>query len=67
MKARPSFRPREMAPVEDVYIAVDRSGEVLSTAVLCKQGQELPALLIAEADMIGYIRIGEVEATATTA
>jgi len=64
MKATPIYWPREAAPAEDIYVAVDRSGEVLSLAIWCKKGQELPELLSGYANPIGYVRFGEIEATA---
>lgn len=67
MKATPRYRPRESAPAEDVYVAVDRSGEVLSVAVWRTKGQELPELLAADSNPVGYIRIGEIESAALAA
>lgn len=62
MKAKPRYKPKESAPVEGVYVAVDRSGEVLGMAVRRKKGQELPELLADDSEPVGYIRIGEFEA-----
>lgn len=59
MKATPRYRPKDPAPVEGVYVAVDRSGEVLSIGVRREKGQELPELVATDAEPIGYIRIGE--------
>jgi len=63
MNATPRYRPHEPVPAEDVYVAVDRSGEVLSVAVWRRKGQELPELLAADSNPVGYIRIGEIEPT----
>jgi hypothetical protein len=64
MKATPRYRPHELAPVEDAYVLVDRSGEVLSVSVWRRKGERLPELAVAGSNPIGYIRVGEVEATA---
>jgi len=66
MIAIPRYRPHETAPAEDVYVAVDRSGEVLSMGIWRLKGQELPELVAADADPVGYVRIGEIESIART-
>ncbi len=58
MKATPEYRPHQIAPVEDTYVLVDRSGEVLSVAVYCHEGEVLPELAVSGSNPIGYIRIG---------
>ncbi len=67
MKAKPRYKPYESAPAEDVYVAVDSSGEVLSIGVRRRKGQELPKLVTADSDPVGYIRVGEIETTAKAA
>lgn len=64
MIATPQYWPREIAPAEDVYVAVDSSGEVLGMGVRREEGQELPELVALDSQPIGYVRIGEVEVTA---
>lgn len=59
MFATPRYRPHETVPAEGIYVAIDRSGEVLSVAVRRKKGQELPELLATDSEPMGYIRIGE--------
>jgi hypothetical protein len=58
MYATPEYRPHEKAPVEDTYVLVDRSGEVLSVAVYCHEGEVLPELAVSGSNPIGYVRIG---------
>jgi hypothetical protein len=65
MIATPRYRPNEIAPAEDVYIAVDSSGEVLSIGVRREQGEKLPELVALDSKPVGYIRVGEVEAILT--
>jgi hypothetical protein len=67
LKARPEYRPNELAPEEGVYVAIDSSGEVLSLGVRRREGQELPELVTDDGEPVGYIRIGEVETTAKAA
>ena len=61
MKATPEYRPHQIAPVEDMYVLVDRSGEVLSVAVFCHEGDELPEVAVSGSNPIGYVRIGRTE------
>ena len=67
MKAKPRYKPNEVAPAEGVYVAIDSSGEVLSLGVRRREGQELPELVTSEGEPVGYIRIGEIETTAKAA
>jgi hypothetical protein len=62
--ATPRYRAHENAPAEGVYVAVDRSGEVLGMGVRRRKGEELPELVAADSDPVGYVRVGEVETTA---
>lgn len=58
MHATPEYRPHQIAPVEDTYVLVDRSGEVLSVAVYCHEGEVLPEVAVSGSNPIGYIRVG---------
>jgi len=60
--ATPEYRAHERAPAEDTYVLVDRSGEILSVAVRCEEGERLPELAVAGSNPIGYVRIGRIEA-----
>ncbi len=62
MIATPRYRPHAIAPAEDVYIAVNSSGEVLGIGVRREKGEKLPELVALDSKPVGYIRIGEIEA-----
>jgi hypothetical protein len=64
VKATPEYRAHEKAPVEDTYVLVDRSGEVLSVAVRCEEGERLPEVTVVGSNPAGYIRVGRVEVSA---
>jgi hypothetical protein len=67
LKAKPQYKPNQVAPTEGVYVAIDSSGEVLSLGVRRRKGQDLPELVTSDGEPVGYIRIGEVETTAKAA
>jgi len=66
MLATPKYRAYESAPAEDTYVAVSRSGEVLSVTMWLKKGERLPELRV-DGRSVGFIRVGEVETTAKAA
>jgi hypothetical protein len=51
-------------PAEGIYVAVDRSGEVLDMGIRRRKGEELPELVAADSDPVGYVRVGEFETAA---
>lgn len=61
MIATPRYRPHEAVSAEDVYIAVDSSGEVLGMGVWRERGEKLPELVSLDSKPVGYIRIGEIK------
>jgi hypothetical protein len=67
MKATPRYRPHEPVPAEGIYVAVDRSGEVLDMGIRRRKGEELPELVAADSDPVGYVRVGEFEMAAKVA
>jgi hypothetical protein len=63
MKATPSYRPNQIAPAEDVYVAIDDSGSILSASVWRRQGDPLPlGLTVGGTIATGYIRFGDLTA-----
>jgi hypothetical protein len=64
LRAKPKYRPNESVPVEGIYVAVGRKGEILGMGVRRRKGEELPELVAADSDPVGYVRVGEVETTA---
>jgi hypothetical protein len=63
MKMTPRYRPNQKAPAEDVYVAVDGSGCVLSASVWRRQGDPLPlGLTVGGTIATGYIRFGDLTA-----
>lgn len=67
MIARPRYKPDEAAPAEGVYVPIDSTGEILRLGVWRCKGQELPKLVTEDGEPVGYIRVGETEATVKAA
>jgi hypothetical protein len=64
MKAKPIYRLGGIAPADDTYALIDRSGKALNVAIWRWEGERLPPLAVAGARPAGYIRVGEIAAQA---
>jgi hypothetical protein len=63
LEAKPPYKPDEPAPEEGFYVPIGKAGEILRLGMWRNEGQELPKLFTEDGEAVGYIRIGETEAT----
>jgi hypothetical protein len=64
MHATPIYRSGTLAPADDTYALIDRSGKALNVAIWRREGERLPVVAVAGSRPAGYVRVGEAAAKA---